>query len=81
MVLLLFADPRVEEVSVADIVKKVKAEEMNNLNASIINLVKLKILLKDGEEGKIDSSNRLRYNEDFSYKHRRVNCVPIQKNV
>lgn len=54
---------------------------MNNFNASILNLVKLKILIKDGEEGKVHSSNKLTFNEQFTYKHKRVNCVPTQKTV
>lgn len=42
--------------------KRVKNEEINNFNASIMNLVKLKILFKDGEEGKVEASNKLTFN-------------------
>ena len=59
----MFKNTNVTEICVSDVSKKVKTEEINNLYASILQLVKLKILIKDDDdEGKIETSNTLRFN-------------------
>jgi hypothetical protein len=51
------------------------------INAAIIQLVKLKVLTKSGDETKATSEDIVTFNDAFQYKMKRVMCIQTQKYV
>ncbi len=80
--LLLFESPAVLSMTVSQIQEEIKTkEEMGMVNAAIMQLTKLKILTKTGEENKVAVDDVISFNESFSYKSKRVMCIQTQKYV
>lgn len=80
--LLLFEEASIHSMTVAQILEEIKTkEEVGMVNAAIMQLAKLKILQKSGEETKISTEDTVTFNDAFSYKMKRVMCIQTQKYV
>jgi hypothetical protein len=51
------------------------------INAAIMQLVKIKVLTKNGDEAKASLEDMIIFNEAFQYKIKRVMCIQTQKYV
>jgi len=69
-------------MTVGQIQEEIKTkEEVGMVNAAIMQLAKLKVLIKSGEENKASPEDLVTFNEAFSYKMKRVMCIQTQKYV
>lgn len=82
LVLLLFESPSVASLAVSQIQEEIKTkEEVGMVNAAIMQLTKLKIFTKSGEENKVGVEDVITFNEGFAGKSKRVMCIQTQKYV